>query len=299
MTKTAVLIGSLCAVFLFVGSAHGQYIPPGSYKNKCTQAKVEKTVLKGECYWNAIKTQSNLFDFYLCDGDIGVHEGKLTCSKSQSSSLMKKAKAAVRLAYSDATGSVLPGSELPWIREFFDIHSNASAEFFSGSGLSRYVVSGVFQKYLCQPNEGNLRLETINRAFDTTYGRVASPTEVAIWNPLACTKPRFFGTIVETETAKLNGNKITRRFMITAAYKRAFGRTAISSELDKWTPMKENFAEIVAVHRGYLYSSQGAKELTATIERAFFNKTGAKPTAAEVSAAIIKYSSTKAIFSEM
>lgn len=87
--------------------------------------------------------------------------------------------------------------------------------------------------------------------------------------------------------------------MITAAYKRAFGRTAISSELDKWTPMKENFAEIVAVHRGYLYSSQGAKELTATIERAFFNKTGAKPTAAEVSAAIIKYSSTKAIFSEM
>lgn len=300
MIKTSLLIGSIGVCLLFASAATAQYLPPGSYKNKCTQAKVEKTVLKGECYWEASKIQSNLFDFYLCDGDIGVEKGKLVCNKNQNSALMKKAKFAVRSAYSDATGSLLTGSELPWIREFFDMHSYATVDFFiKKDGLRPSDLSGVFKKYLCQPNEGNLRLETINRAFDTTYGKAPTPTDVAHWNPVACTAAPFFNTIVNAETEKMNANKITRRFMITAAYKRSFGRPALSSELDKWTPLKENFASIVSANRGYMYSSQGAKELAATVERALFNKKGEKPTPAEISAAIIQYSGKKAIFSEM
>ena len=298
--KKIVFILLIVTISILADSVSAQNnIPPGSYRNKCTQAKVENTVLKGECYWEASKIQSNLFDFYLCDGDISVLKGKLTCNKNQNSALMKTARTAVRAAYRDATGSQLPGAELPWIREFFDTTFNATISFFDKQGLDRYEVQSVFQKHICSPSEATLRLETINRAVDQVYGKAPSPTETAFWNANCMGPGGFFNRIVKAKTSKMNENKITRRFMITAAFKRSYGRPAMSSELDTWTPLQLNFGEIVAANRGYMYSSQGAKELAATVERALFNKKGEKPSAAEISAAIVQYSGSKAIFAEM
>lgn len=300
--RISLLTISIGFVLLFVDSSNAQTtIPPGSYLQSCHTPSVEGNALKAYCKPKEKgklldKPDTKLYDFFLCDGDISNNDAVLECNKSGKSPLMLKAKTAVKTAYKMLFGHDTTDSVNPWMRVFFKDNKYASTFFYNG--LQPGIVGQSMQKFLREPEQGKYRLTIINNAFADVYGKEASPTDVAFWN-LEITKGKgFYGAVFDGESKKLNSNKINRRFMITAAYKKSLGRAALSKELDYWEPKSEVFSQIVLANRNFMYSQKGAKELAETIERSL-TKNGDKATTKQINEAIIKYTKTKAIYSEM
>ncbi len=164
-------------------------------------------------------------------------------------------------------------------------------------GLNAVDARAFFRRHLALPENGNLRLEVANRAFTDVYAYGASPKDVIFYGA----KATDYNGIVAAETVKLNApeNKVLRRLMILAAYKKTMGRPPVNSEYDYWTPKKEIFKELINAGRTYLYAPNGAKDLTETIKRALADHGNDNPTVQQINRAIVKYSPKKVIYDEM
>lgn len=300
--KIGLLVLPFCVVLFFADSAKAQTtIPTGSYLQSCHTPSVEGNALKAYCKPKEKgklldKPDTKLYDFFLCEGDIYNNDSVLECNKSGKSPLMLKAKTAVKTAYKMFFGRDTTDSVNPWMRVFFKDNKYASTFFYNG--LQPGIIGQSMQKFLREPEQGKYRLTIINNAFADVYGKEPSSTDVAFWNSEMTKGKGLYGNIFKNEAKKLNSNKINRRFMITAAYKKSFGRAALGKELDYWEKKSEVFSEIVQACRNFMYSSNGAKDLSETVERSFTKK-GNKPTTKQINEAIIKYTKTKAIYSEM
>ena len=69
-----------------------------------------------------------------------------------------------------------------------------------------------------------------------------------------------------------------RKEMINQVYLKAMGRNATTAEKDYWLPKNENFNQLVAASREWLYSTDGAKDWVATVQRAMTIKLKRQPT---------------------
>lgn len=109
-----------------------------------------------------------------------------------------------------------------------------------------------------------------------------------------------FDDIVSVETKKLNANPAAHDQMIDSATKVSFGRAAASADFDKWRTQKGTFADIVKADTAFLYSPEGATELTATIRRYLMEKGGLiKPSDREIKVVLNKVIALKWNFSAM
>lgn len=212
---------------------------------------------------------------------------------------MEKAKASIAEAYMRSYATELKEYEkIGWVRNMFMLRPEYVMKFFY-KGMTGIEAMQYFRVYIREPGQAKDRLKIIRTAFGNVYGREPGPAEVAYWDGECNKVANFYETIVIQETVKLNSNKITRRFMTTAAYKRSFGRPASSSELIYWESKTETSQRLIEANRKYLYSPQGAKELAATVERALYNELGEKPSAKQINERIVKYRATKALFEDM
>ena len=90
----AVLAGAFVAGLSWATAAQAQGVPPGSYRQSCTDARIERGALVATCRAQHGQVQrSSLADVNRCTGDIGNNNGVLQCN----------------YATGPAAGSVLPG----------------------------------------------------------------------------------------------------------------------------------------------------------------------------------------------
>jgi hypothetical protein len=143
------------------------------------------------------------------------------------------------------------------------------------------------------------RLFAINNAFMEVYGRTSNTNEQAGWDAQVKTQKAWYAVIVTSEISKLNGNPLTRSAIINDVYQRTMGRTATPEELKYWTPRSAHFRLIVQANRNFLYSSNGAKDLTQTVRTAFSAKYKREPLPLELKTALTKAAENKLIFEEM
>lgn len=144
------------------------------------------------------------------------------------------------------------------------------------------------------------RIYLINKAFRQVYGRDSAATEEAYWLSVWHGNINAFGDIVSVETKKLNANPAARDQMIDSATKVSFGRAAANADFDEWRTRKEVFSDIVKANTLFLYSPEGANELTATIRRYLIEKDGLiKPSDKEIKAVLNKVFDLKWNFSAM
>ena len=101
------------------------------------------------------------------------------------------------------------------------------------------------------------------------------------------------------KSAAFPGAEDFRRNIIKNVYLTAMGRPAQASELDYWLPRKENFDQMIAASRTWLYSPSGAKDLRETIVRAYLAKNDQPPTNAFIKNAIASLKPEKLIFKEI
>ena len=90
--------------------------------------------------------------------------------------------------------------------------------------------------------------------------------------------------------------------MIKRAYTAGFGRAATADESKYWMAKADHYRLVREACRTWLYSPAGAKELVASIGRAYVWKTGKKPTDAQLKDSLTAFSGgypTKPIFEEM
>lgn len=78
------------------------------------------------------------------------------------------------------------------------------------------------------------------------------------------------------------------------------GRPPTAAEQGHWTPRTENYSQMIEAHRNWLYSPQGAKDLSETVKRALTDKYAKKSVNdADVKNAMIQYANGKKIYDEM
>jgi hypothetical protein len=71
----------LIAASMFLETAHAQSAPQGSYRNSCTDARVEdRTVCR---FADGREQRTSLTDVNRCVSDIGNDNGALTCNHRQ------------------------------------------------------------------------------------------------------------------------------------------------------------------------------------------------------------------------
>jgi hypothetical protein len=69
---------------MFLQPAHAQSAPEGSYRKRCTDARVEDRTLTAVCrIADGREQRTSLTDVNRCVGDIGNDNGALTCSHGQ------------------------------------------------------------------------------------------------------------------------------------------------------------------------------------------------------------------------
>lgn len=314
------LPAALACAFLFLLAAMPEVAaqvtaPPGSYKQTCSDIKMEGSTLRANCQDKGKTTGEKIVDalpgggqefkagttplekFHECDGNIGNNDGQLTCTRNPNHPRLKQAKSSIDHAIGNMLGKKASGGHVYdyWLGEMFA--SGLLPRFYAG--MTNDDAMAFFQKFLAKPDQGNRRLAVINDAFKDVYSFEASPKDVAFWNAEMLAGRGGHHYITFVERSKLNADKVIRRLMIQAAYKKAMGRNPTPADFDYWQPRQEIFAEIVDAARAYLYSPGGAKDLAETVERALENRTGNKPTTQQISDAVIQYSKTRFIFDQM
>lgn len=310
--KTFTVFASLIVGFLFCTAeidAQKIMIPPGSYQQSCINIAVKGSVLQANCNYSGgdkkFKAPNNFEDFFLCADDIRNDNGTIKCTKSDNTPLMKKALSAVNTAFETHYGVPNEGGMTGAVYEvrkmFKDGFPDILDKFYKG--LISADAGQSMEDYIRRPDRTSLRLELISRAFRNVYGtdNSPSPQDVAFYNAESAKGGKFYQNILSGETKKLNApnNKIVRRAMIMFAYKKMMGRNPSKEETAFWESKTEIYKQILASGRDFLYSTNGAKDLSETVERNLTEKQGKKPSVAEINNAMLKYTKTKAIFAEM
>ena len=307
---------TVCA-FLIIGylfcvsetNAQKMTVPPGSYQRSCINFTVKGNVLQANCNFSGgdktFKSPNDFEDFFLCADDIRNDDGRIKCTKSDNTPLMKKALAAYNTAseihYGVPNEGGISGAVSEVRKMFKDGFPDIVDKFYKG--LSPADAGQSIEAYVRRPDRTALRLLLISRAFQNVYGtdNSPSPQDVAFYNAENMKSGIFYQNILSGETKKLNapGNKIVRRAMIMFAYKKMMGRNPTKEETAFWEPKTEIYKQILASGRDFLYSTSGAKDLSETVERKLTEKQGKKPSVVEINNTMVQYAKTKAIYAEM
>lgn len=310
--NTLSLAAVLCGLFICFAAAtqnaSAQFIPPGSYQKSCKNIKTVGATLyadcnrKGETLGDKIGGRTfvspgPIEDYFLCEGDIWNDDSLLMCKKNTNSALMEKNAKAIEVSYNFVTGqnaSFNGTSVVSYVREMFK--KGMAEQFYKGSyGFINTSLNSYFLDWLSEPEQATTKAGAIDRAFQTVYSWGVSPKDLAFYN---AQKVGYQG-VIAAEQKKLNADKVIRRLVVAAAYKRAMGRNPTAAEFDYWQPKQEYYNQLVAASRAFLYAPNGAKDLTETVKRALADHGNDKPTIEQINAAIVKYSQKKAIFDEM
>lgn len=301
MLFTTLLCG-LLVIFAASQQASAQSIPPGSYQKTCENFRTEGANLIASCSAKdkgKFKAPTKpLVDYFECDGDISNNDGEFKCNRNFNSALMQKAKTAIDAGYAEAYGRELTKTDAVyrgWIRQMFS--GGMMGQFYSG--MTPLGAKIYFNGYVSSPKNNSVRAEIINNAFMDVYNYGASPKDLAYWNAELQKGGIQYPKIVAGESKKLNSDKVIRRLMIFTAYKKTMGKNATEAEIAYWMPKTEYFKQIIDATRSYLYATNGASDLAATVKRHLADKGDDKPSIERVNAAIIKFSNTKAIYDEM
>lgn len=311
--RGAALLAALAGCFVLAsarGAAAQVTAPPGSYKQTCSDIKMEGSTLKASCRGKGATTVDKvlgagepfyntdpLVNFYECDGDIWNDNSKLTCKRNPNHARLKQARAALNRGALNVLNRELDDAQdySYWLGEMFK--EGLLPRFYAG--MTDEDATKFFSKFLTRPEQSNRRAQAVEAAFKDVYGFGASPKDVAFWNAEMLAGRGGYQYIIFVESNKLNGDKVVRRLMITNAYRKAMGRVPKPGDYDYWQPRAETFKEVVAAARAYLYSPGGANDLAETVSRALEAKTGSKPSTEQVKEGVIRYSKTRAIFDEM
>jgi hypothetical protein len=310
-TQLAALLGGLAfALAAAPGAAAQVTAPAGSYRQTCSDIKVEGTKLLANCRGKGATTGDKLLgagepfyytdpleNFHECEGDIRNDNSKLRCSRNPNHPRLKQARAALDYGMGAAFGKETASAHAHdyWLGEMF--RNGLLPRFYAG--LSNEEAVAFFGRYLARPEQGNRRAAVIGRAFKSVYGFGASPKDLAFWNAKLLAGDGNYTAIVFVERHKLKADQVVRRLIISNAYKKAMGRMPTPSDFAYWQPRAEIFDEIVEAARAYLHSAQGAKDLSETVARALEGKTGQKPTTQQINEALVRYAQAKAIYDEM
>lgn len=323
----AVIVFGLTVCFSM--DAQAQAIPPGSYQQSCTDIKiVNQTTLQADCLTKEegapeTTTQkilgggkpftsshpTTIPDYFVCNGDISNDDGKLTCQQDMNSPQMNAARKAIDFGVTHILGLKVSneesflGAKLPsdkeyfmWIRQMFK--SGMDATFYKG--WTPVVVQTFFNHYLAAPERGGLRASVINNAFKEVYGSESLPDRQAFWDAKIKSGDSNYSSIVVAETKIQNSNPVSRKLMILKTYKDAMGRAPTAAETTYWFTQTGSYKQTIEAHRSWLYSPQGASELTETVKRALTGKYGKKSVSdIDVKNALSKYAKDKKIYDEM
>ena len=298
----AALVCGLLIVFAAPKQASAQFIPDGSYKKSCQNFSSKGSVLFATCNPkgpNDFKFDTELADYFECEGDIRNADGALKCNRNPNSALMQKAKSALDAGYKNVVGVGI--SSYPNYQKYLRLifQDGMAQKFYDGNlgGMANLGLLDFFQTWLSKPENANVKSGVIKRAFYEVYNYGPSPKDVAFYTS---TPKTGFQTIVLAEQKKLNADKVIRRLMISEAYKYTMGRNPTAAEFDYWMPKQEYFTQLVEASRAFLYSPNGAKDLAETVKRAL-NKNGnnPKPDIDQINKAITKYSQNKYIYDQM
>lgn len=301
------MIPVLGFLVIFQYSANAQNaVPPGSYQNSCFNYTVKGNILETGCNQSGgdkqFKFQNKFEDFFLCADDLLNSNGQLKCTKKNDAPLMKKAKAAISLAFPKIYGRQYNGDGVHYVRDMFKTRNDMTNVYYQG--LTESYALQYFRDVIKKPEESQARLAAIDLAFKDVYGSSPQPNDVAFWNAEVKKLGNFYESIISTETKKLNktgtdGKNPSRRLVANSVYKKAMGRNATNDELAYWEKRTETYKQMLAASRDWLYSSKGATDLTETIKRKLTEKSGSSPNKDQIKQAIIDYSREKLIFSEM
>lgn len=311
--SVAALVCGLLIVFGTPKSASAQFLPPGSYQKTCDNINAGGYTLSAMCGRKSdtasklgggkkFPTNTELSDYFECDGSIWNDDGVLKCNRNTNSALMQKAKSALDAGYKNVVGvnGMTNDSYRIYLRLLFK--DGMGQKFYEGNlgGMANLGLIPWFQTWLSKPENAGMKSGVIKRAFFEVYNYGPSPKDVAFYsNSLT-----GFQTIVLAEQKKMNDDQAIRRLMISEAYKYTMGRSPTKAEFDYWQPKQEYFMQIVEASRAYLYggSVNGSKDLVETVKRAM-NKNGNNPNPDidQINKTITKYSSMnpKPVYTEM
>lgn len=152
---------------------------------------------------------------------------------------------------------------------------------------------------IAKPQGAALRAEAIDSAFFEVYGRPSTPLEQATWDAQVKAGTAWFAPMVTKERARLNAAPAERQETIRRVYQYAEGRMPAPGDRDFWGKRTENYAEMVAAERKWLYTPAGANELVEVVKRAWHSAHGASPSDFQLKAALIKAAQGKLVYSEL
>jgi hypothetical protein len=152
---------------------------------------------------------------------------------------------------------------------------------------------------IAKPQGAALRAEAIDNTFREVYGRPSSPVEQATWDSQVKGGKAWFAPMVTKERAKLNANPAERQETILRVYQFAEGRMPTQGDRDFWGKKTEDYADMVAAERKWLYTPAGANELVEVAKRAWKAAHGTLPLNFQLKAALIKAAEGKYVYTEL
>ncbi len=152
---------------------------------------------------------------------------------------------------------------------------------------------------LAQPDMVGIRAQTVDLAYREIYGRASTPIEQASWEVQIKAQKAWYASIVGAELKKLNASQAQRRLMLDRVYQAGMGRNADDNDRAYWLARPEHFRLIVEANRTWLYSANGVNDLVQTVTRALTAKSGKAPSDAQIKAAMMNYTGSRLIYSEM
>jgi hypothetical protein len=152
---------------------------------------------------------------------------------------------------------------------------------------------------IAKPQGAALRAEAIDNVFREVYGRPSSPLEQATWDPQVKAGKAWFAPMVTKERARLNATPAERQETIRRVYQFAEGRMPSQGDRDFWGKKTEDYTDMVAAERKWLYTPAGANELVEVAKRAWKSAHGLLPSDSQLKTALVKAAEGKYVFSEL
>lgn len=152
---------------------------------------------------------------------------------------------------------------------------------------------------LANKESKNWRLNLLNNVFQDVHGRNANAGEQILLGSLLMEQKATYTSLALEQRQKLRADKTLRAEMINRAYQKAMGRNAKTEDLNYWQPRPEDFSEIIAAARAYLYSPNGRQDLREMIARAYAEKKKPSPSEESIKWTIDHFDDYKQIYAEM